>query len=102
MTSQGTARPNDAEPVAEIPEGAQLSDDGQWWWDGQDWQPVPQEDDRAAARTEQGMPAALTDLTDEHRQGFVGEPTVEEEALEAEEVEVLAMQDSGNSGEAMA
>jgi hypothetical protein len=48
------------------------------------------------------MPAALTDLTDDHRQGFLGEPTIEEEAVDADEVEVLAMQDSGNSGEAMA
>lgn len=24
-----------------IPEGAQLSDDGQYWWDGSAWQPVP-------------------------------------------------------------
>jgi hypothetical protein len=88
--------------MTEAPEGAQLSDDGQWWWDGQDWQPVPQVAERAAARVEQGMPAALTDLTDDHRQGFVGEPTVEEEAVEAEEVEVLAMQDSGNSGESLA
>jgi hypothetical protein len=89
--------------MTEVPEGAQLSDDGQWWWDGQDWQPNPQGgDDRTAARVEQGMPAALTDLTDEHRQGMVGEPTIEEEALDADEVEVLAMQDSGNSGEALA
>lgn len=102
--------------MTEVPEGAQLSDDGQWWWDGQDWQPVPQGDapqgdaqgddaqgaDRPAARVEQGMPAALTDLTDEHRQGFLGEPTVEEEALDADEVEVLAMQDSGSGGEALA
>jgi hypothetical protein len=89
--------------MTEAPEGAQRSDDGQWWWDGQDWQPISQGgDDRTAARVEQGMPAALADLTDEHRQGFVGEPTIEEEALDADEVEVLAMQDSGNSGEAMA
>jgi hypothetical protein len=25
--------------VAEEPEGAQLSEDGNYWWDGQDWQP---------------------------------------------------------------
>jgi hypothetical protein len=98
--------------MTEVPEGAQLSDDGQWWWDGQDWQPVPQADsavsqeesgdDRAAARVEQGMPAALTDLTDDHRQGFLGEPTVEVETVEENEVEVLAMQDSGSGGEALA
>lgn len=26
--------------MAEMPEGAQLSEDGQWWWDGSQWQPV--------------------------------------------------------------
>jgi len=24
-----------------VPDGAQLSDDGKYWWDGADWQPVP-------------------------------------------------------------
>jgi hypothetical protein len=24
-----------------VPEGAQLSEDGKYWWDGADWQPVP-------------------------------------------------------------
>jgi len=28
--------------MAEVPEGAQLSEDGQWWWDGSTWQPVDQ------------------------------------------------------------
>lgn len=89
--------------MTEVPEGAKLSDDGQWWWDGQDWQPVPQQGgDREAARVAQGMPAANTDLTDEQRQGFLGEPTVEVEAVDADEVEVLAMQDTGNSGESLA
>ena len=26
--------------MTNVPDGAQLSDDGQWWWDGQNWQPV--------------------------------------------------------------
>jgi len=26
-----------------MPEGAQLSEDGNYWWDGADWQPVTQE-----------------------------------------------------------
>lgn len=26
--------------MSEIPEGAQLSEDGQYWWDGSEWQPV--------------------------------------------------------------
>jgi hypothetical protein len=28
--------------TAAVPEGAQLSEDGSYWWDGSDWQPVPQ------------------------------------------------------------
>ena len=26
--------------MSNVPEGAQLSDDGQWWWDGAQWQAV--------------------------------------------------------------
>jgi hypothetical protein len=26
--------------MSDMPEGAQLSEDGQWWWDGSQWQPV--------------------------------------------------------------
>jgi hypothetical protein len=26
--------------MTDVPEGAQLSEDGQWWWDGEQWQPV--------------------------------------------------------------
>jgi hypothetical protein len=26
--------------MSNVPEGAQLSEDGQWWWDGSNWQPV--------------------------------------------------------------
>jgi hypothetical protein len=26
--------------MSNVPEGAQLSDDGQWWWDGENWQAV--------------------------------------------------------------
>lgn len=26
--------------MSNVPEGAQLSEDGQWWWDGENWQPV--------------------------------------------------------------
>jgi hypothetical protein len=88
--------------MTEVPEGAQLSDDGQWWWDGQDWQPVPQGDDRAAARVAQGMPASTDDLTDEHRANHLGEPTVEVEAVDADETDVLAMDESAHSGESWA
>jgi hypothetical protein len=30
--------------MAAVPEGAQLSEDGQWWWDGTQWQAVDQQD----------------------------------------------------------
>jgi hypothetical protein len=26
--------------MSNVPEGAQLSEDGQWWWDGNEWQAV--------------------------------------------------------------
>ena len=26
--------------MTQVPAGAQLSDDGNWWWDGSQWQPV--------------------------------------------------------------
>ena len=81
--------------MTDVPEGAQLSEDGQWWWDGQEWQPVPQDGDRAAARVAQGMPASTEDLTDEHRAKHLGEATVEVDAVDADEVEVFAMTDSG-------
>lgn len=27
-----------------VPDGAQLSEDGKYWWDGADWQPVPEDE----------------------------------------------------------
>jgi len=88
--------------MTQVPEGVQLSEDGQWWWDGQDWQPVPQDGDRAAARVAQGLPASAEELTDEHRAAYLGEPTVEVEAVEADEVDVLAMDDAGSGGGSLA
>ena len=100
--------------MSNAPEGAQFSDDGQWWWDGQQWQAVSQGggptggsseagDDRSAARVNQGMPASIYDLTDEQRSGFIGEGTAEVEVVSADEVDVVAMQDAGSdNGEAMA
>lgn len=34
--------------MAPVPEGAQRSEDGHYWWDGSEWQQVP-EDERVAA-----------------------------------------------------
>ena len=38
----GSGRGQDKEggSMSNVPEGAQVSDDGQWWWDGTNWQPV--------------------------------------------------------------
>ena len=35
--------------MAQIPPDAQRSDDGQWWWDGAQWQPVGDQGDAGAA-----------------------------------------------------
>ena len=44
--------------MSNTPEGAQLSDDGQWWWDGENWQPVDTSGGGATpSETAQGSPA---------------------------------------------
>ena len=98
--------------MSNVPDGAQLSDDGRWWWDGENWQPVTHGDgarvgdddggERAAARAAQGLPASLEELSDEQRKQILGEPTVLVEPVDADETEVLAMQDNANGGEAIA
>lgn len=44
-----------------VPEGAQLSEDGQWWWDGADWQAV---DAQTGEATESGD--GLTPVSEDH------------------------------------
>jgi len=44
--------------VAPVPEGAQRSDDGYYWWDGNAWQEIP-EDERTAAQAAAG-PGEIT------------------------------------------
>jgi hypothetical protein len=59
--------------------------------------------DRAAARAERGLPQSIDELTDEQRHEYIGEPTDDVEAENTEEVEVLAMQNTGSdSGEEVA
>jgi len=36
-----------------VPDGAQLSEDGKYWWDGADWQPVPEEGAESTAEVGQ-------------------------------------------------
>jgi hypothetical protein len=117
--------------MTDVPEGARLSDDGHWWWDeaGQQWQPVQGgaaaaeapvstdgdaasadasaadggDGDRAAARVAAGLPASLHQVTDEQRAQYLAEPQVAVEAVDHDEVEAVAMEDSGGGdGEVVA
>lgn len=71
--------------MTNVPEGAQLSDDGQWYWDGSDWQQVEgaaESSDSSAAPTEAGAdagaeatssdawPENLDEWTDEQKDMF--------------------------------
>jgi hypothetical protein len=50
--------------------------------------------DRAAARAALGLPDSIDQLTDDQRKKYIGQPVVEVEAENADQVEVVAMQDS--------
>jgi hypothetical protein len=94
--------------MSNVPEGAQISEDGQWWWDGENWQQVSQEGgqggaaqggeggDRAQARADQGLPQTLEELSTDQLKQVMGEATVSVEVVEADETEVLAMNDNSN------
>jgi hypothetical protein len=41
-----------------MPEGAQLSEDGNYWWDGSQWQLVPQDQSGQAAGSDSPAGAA--------------------------------------------
>ena len=95
--------------MANIPEGAQRSDDGHYWWDGEIWQLVDESaavgagDERVTARLANGYPASGDDLTDEQKRALLGQPTAVVEPLAHDEVEVVAMEGYGHGdGEAMA
>ena len=63
--------------VSNVPEGATLSEDGSWWWDGAEWQPV-QYLDSGSADAGAGTDAGRSD-GGAHVGKFVwyGEPYVE-------------------------
>lgn len=100
--------------MSSAPEGAQLSDDGQWWWDGEAWQPVSppssdsdaasgessavEGDDRAQARAAQGLPQSVEELDDDQRGQLVSEPIVSVELVDSDQVEVLAMAEGDEDG----
>jgi hypothetical protein len=48
--------------MAVVPEGAQRSEDGCYWWDGAAWQDVP-EDERTPAAGADGAGAASGEIT---------------------------------------
>jgi hypothetical protein len=41
--------------MSQMPANAQLSPDGQWWWDGAQWQPVPQLHDTPGVHVQHGQ-----------------------------------------------
>jgi len=102
--------------MSNVPEGAQRSEDGYWWWDGQQWQPTEEgvaagaaedvagaDSERVAARLANGYPASGEHLTDQQKSLLLAEPTTAVEVETHDEVEVLAMEDAGHeNGEAMA
>lgn len=49
--------------MSNVPEDAQISDDGRWWWDGNDWQEIVDDDADAP-------PDAPTDEGDEGEPAF--------------------------------
>lgn len=49
--------------TAQMPEGAALSEDGHWWWDGAQWQPVSEGHSGAPASE---APTELAGLLDDH------------------------------------
>jgi hypothetical protein len=94
--------------MANVPEGAERSPDGHYWWDGAQWQLIDDgtgtttttdtgDSERVAARVAAGYPASAEHLTDDQKKTLLGEPTVAVEAISHDEVEV-AMMDSHADG----
>ena len=50
--------------MAQIPPDAQRSDDGQWWWDGSQWQPVGVQGDAGGAAASAGAASAAAQPAD--------------------------------------
>ena len=51
--------------MSNVPEGAQVSDDGQWWWDGENWKAVEggatsDSSSSAGGASQTGQPARST------------------------------------------
>ncbi len=102
--------------MSNVPEGAQLSDDGQWYWDGSAWQAVTggaaasgsgsaqpasgaaPMDERTQARVAAGLPATPGEETDEQRKAHASQPEFGDQDVNAEQVEVVAMTEHSDGG----
>ena len=82
--------------MSNVPEGAQLSDDGQWYWDGSAWKPVeggsnatPGGQSADAGTGPDQWSANPDEWTDEQREMFftVNDQTVAPEPLDADDDE---------------
>jgi hypothetical protein len=90
------------------PEGAQISDDGHYWWDGSAWQPVDDSGEAPAASAggdtwpPAGYPEDPSEWTDEQLQYWFGSTQDASEdswAVEPQQIQVAEIQGYGN-GEA--
>ncbi len=77
--------------MSNVPEGAQLSEDGQWWWDGNEWQAVEGAADPTATPSESAegpdkWSENPDEWTDEQRDMYftVTDQTATPESLDAE------------------
>ena len=88
-----------------MPDGAPLSEDGNWWWDGEAWQAVPTADSAAAPPEaaaapggESGWPPAgypedPEQWTDEQKQYWFGGAYDASEDFDVQEPEQVAVLD---------
>jgi hypothetical protein len=102
--------------MAQIPADAARSEEGQWWWDGSQWQPVGEQaagsdatsgdtaaDTVPATLVAAGAPASLDQWTDEQREAFFeGQVSEAGDAGSPEQVQVLAIRETGDGDEATA
>lgn len=83
--------------MSDIPDDAPRSDDGRWWWDGEQWQAVDAEaagDEREAAKMSIGA-QSIDDVADPTQ--YMTDATTGVEDEETGTVEVLAFNDADDS-----
>lgn len=83
--------------MPDIPDDAPRSDDGRWWWDGEQWQPVDADaasDERTAAKMNIGA-ESIDDVSDPSQ--FMTDAATGVEQESSGTVEVLAFNESDDS-----